>query len=79
MGILQTVARRHVKFNPADAAHRAAYWKLRTTGQQDENLRFVLDEGFSSIISMMQARIADHFSAPIETARGVARIDRAKQ
>lgn len=65
MGILQTVHRRHVRFNAADAQHRAAYWNLRQTGKQDENLRFVLEEGFSNVIAMMQQKIADHFSAPV--------------
>lgn len=64
MGILQTVHRRHVSFDPAKAEHRAAYWKLRTTGRQDDNLRFVLEEGFSNVLGMMQQKIADHFSEP---------------
>lgn len=64
MGVLQTVHRRHVVFEPGSPEHRAAYWKLRTEGRQDENLRFVLEEGFSSTLTMMQAKIADHFSKP---------------
>ena len=64
MGILQTVLRRHVAFNPANAEHRAAYWRLRTTGRQDHNLRFVLEDGQASVLAMMQIRIADHYSAP---------------
>lgn len=64
MGKLQENYRRHVPFDPAKAEHRAAYWKLRTTGRQDEDLRFILADGFSSVLSMMQARIADHFSEP---------------
>ena len=74
MGILQTVHRRHIRFNPADAAHRVAYWRLRTTGKQDENLRFVLEEGYSNVLAMMQARIADHFSQPTEEAAKVLRM-----
>ena len=65
MGILQTVHRRHVTFNPANEKHRNAYWKLRRTGRQDDDLRFILDEGFANVLSMMQARLADHFSAPV--------------
>ena len=65
MGILQTVHRRHVRFNPADASHRAAYFVLRTSGKQDEDLRFVLEEGFSSVLTMMQTKIADYFSRPV--------------
>lgn len=76
MGILQTVHRRHVRFNPADPAHRAAYWKLRTTGKQDEDLRFVLEEGFSNVLGMMQQRIADHFSKPIAAEASIARLRR---
>lgn len=66
MGILQTTHRRHVAFNPAREEHRAAYWRLRSTGKQDPDLRFILEEGFSSVISMMQAKLADHFSRPVE-------------
>ena len=64
MGILQTVPKAHVKFDPAKAEHRQAYWQLRTTGKQDQNLRFVLEEGFGSVLTMMQCKIADHFSEP---------------
>lgn len=61
MGILQTVQREHVIFEPGNAEHRAAYWHLRTTGRQFEKLRFVVEEGFSSVLTMMQCKIADHF------------------
>lgn len=64
MGSLQTTYRRHVRFNPADPLHRAAYWTLRHEGKQDENLRFILEEPFRSVIAMMQSKIADHFSDP---------------
>lgn len=64
MGILQTILREHVAFNPANPEHREAYWKLRTTGRQDERLRFILEEGFGDVLSMMQVKIADHFSSP---------------
>lgn len=64
MGILQTVSREHIPFDPANEGHRAAYWLLRTTGKQDPRLRFILDEGFGSVLTMMQARIADRFSEP---------------
>lgn len=66
MGILQTVHRRHIHFDPAKAEHRAAYWNLRKTGRQDETLRFVLEEGFSNVLAMMQQKIADHFSKPVQ-------------
>lgn len=61
---LQTVHRRHVVFEPSNEKHRAAYWRLRTEGRQDENLRFVLEEKFGSVLTMMQTKIADHFSQP---------------
>lgn len=61
---LQTVYRRHIPFNPADAEHRAAYWVLSKEGKQDPELRFVLEERFGSVLTMMQAKIADHFSEP---------------
>ena len=65
MGILQTLIRKHVLFDPANAEHRAAYWRLRTTGKQDEELRFVIEESFSSVLTLMQTKIADHFSTPV--------------
>lgn len=61
MGILQRVLREHVTFEPANPVHRAAYWHLRTTGRQFEKLRFVVEEGFSSVLTMMQAKISDHY------------------
>jgi len=62
MGILQTVHKAHVPFDPENETHRAAFWKLRTTGIQDIELRFVLEEGYGSVITMMQDKIACHFS-----------------
>lgn len=64
MGILQTVRREHIKFNPADATHRAAFYQLRMTGKQNEKLRFVCEEGYGSVLTMMQDMIACHFSKP---------------
>ena len=64
MGVLQTTYRRHIAFNPANDRHRAAYWRLRKEGRQHEEMRFVLEEGFANVISMMQAKIADHYSDP---------------
>lgn len=64
MGILQTVAREHIKFDPASKAHRAAFWQLRTTGKQNERLRFILEEGYGSVLTMMQDRLACYFSEP---------------
>lgn len=61
---LQSTLRRHVTFDPAKAEHRAAYWKLRTEGQQDLELRFMLEAPYTNVLAMMQARIADHFSEP---------------
>lgn len=77
MGSLQTTYRRHVKFNPANAQHRAAYWKLRKEGKQDADLRFVLEDGFGSVLAMMQARIADHFSDP--ATEGASSIKQAER
>jgi hypothetical protein len=65
MGVLQTTSRRYVRFRPELPEHRMVYWRLRSTGRQDENLRFVLEEGYSNLISMMQTKIADHFSQPV--------------
>ena len=71
MGVLQTVYRKHVAFDPANAEHRAAYWKLRTSGKQDEELRFVIEEPFSSVLTMMQAKIADHFARPAPATQNI--------
>ena len=73
MGILQTTLRRHVHFDPSNEAHRTAYWRLRSSGRQDENLRFVLEEGFTNVLQMMQAKIADYFSRPEEKVKVLRR------
>lgn len=64
MAILDTVVRTHIPFDAGNLEHRQIYWKLRTTGRQDPDIRFVLEEGFSSVITMMQTKIADHYSRP---------------
>jgi hypothetical protein len=64
MAILDGVVRTHIHFNPAAHEHRAIYWKLRTTGRQDPDVRFILEEGFSSVMTMMQTKLADHYSRP---------------
>ena len=74
MGILQRTLRRHVRFDPAKPEHRAAYWILRSTGKQDEALRFELEKEYSNLISMMQAKIADYFSEPLKEAQMISRI-----
>lgn len=64
MGILQTVHRQHIPFDPSSETHRAAYWKLRSTGKQDEQLRFIVEEGYGSVLSMMRVKLADWVSEP---------------
>lgn len=74
MGILQRVSKAHIKFRPELEEHRAAYWELRTSGRQDARLRFELEQGYSNLLTMMQAKLADHFSKPVEAS--VARLQR---
>jgi hypothetical protein len=76
MGILQTIYRKHVAFDPNNPEHRLAYWILRTTGRQDEHLRFIVEEGYTSVLTMMQTKIADHFSQPAPAS--VASVSRRK-
>ncbi len=76
MGALQRVQRTHIAFNAANAEHRAVYWKLKTSGRQDEHLRFIVEEGFSSVLTMMQVKIADHFSKPNEETEGAVQLRR---
>jgi hypothetical protein len=64
MGILQTVSREHVTFDPANTEHRHAFYMLHETGKQDSKLRFVLEEPYSSVLSMMADKIALHYSRP---------------
>ena len=73
MGILQTVGREHVPFDPSNSDHRAAFWQLRTTGKQDERLRFILEEGYGSVLTMMQDRLACHFAKP--KAKVIAKVE----
>lgn len=74
MAVLETVSRKHVTFDPGNAEHRAVYWRLRTTGRQDSELRFIIDEGFSSIITMMQTKLADYYCRPTEARASIRRI-----
>jgi len=64
MGILQTVTKEHVAFDPANDQHRQAFYMLHETGKQDSRLRFVLEEPYSSVLSMMADKIALHYSRP---------------
>lgn len=72
--LLAELTREHVAFDPAKPEHRSAYWTLRTTGRQDARLRFLLEAGFTNVLQMMQQKIADHFSRPVEA--GVQRLER---
>lgn len=74
MAVLDTVGRTHIHFNPAKAEHRAVYWRLRTSGRQDPDLRFVLEEGYSSVLTMMQTKLADHFCRPSQESAQVSRL-----
>jgi hypothetical protein len=65
---LQSVLRTHVTFDPSNPEHRKAYRTLRTTGKQDPNLRFLLEPGFTTLITMMQAKLADWASEEWEEA-----------
>lgn len=78
MGILQRVYRKHHAFDPGNARHRACYWRLRTTGKQDEELRFILEEGYSSVLTMMQDKIANHFSSPVVAKENVWPLEKKK-
>lgn len=73
MGILQTMLREHVPFNPENPEHRAAYWHIRSTGRQLDKLRFVVEEGFSSVLTMMQSKLADHYCKPEKPASATVR------
>lgn len=64
MGILQTTQHEYVIFDPANDEHKAAYWHIRTTGRQLNKLRFIVEEGFSSVLTMMQSKLADHCCKP---------------
>ncbi len=65
MSTLDKMTFRKIPFDPANAGHRAIYWQLRTTGKQHSEIRFGLEEPFSSVVNMMQCKIADHYSKPL--------------
>lgn len=75
MKLLGTLEKKQHIFDPAKAEHRSAYWRLRTTGRQDTELRFLLEPGFTNIITMMQQKIADHFSKPVEAKAAAVMAD----
>lgn len=77
MGILQTVQKEHVQFDPANDVHRSAFWKLRTTGKQDAKLRFICEEGYGSVLTMMQDKIACHYSR--QEVAAVVQIKRGRK
>ena len=64
MGILQTTLKEHVPFDPTNEQHRQAFYMLHETGRQDGRLRFVLEEPYQSVLSMMADKIALHYSKP---------------
>lgn len=49
---------RPVVYNPGEEVHLEAYLSL-TKGKQS-NLRFILEDGYPSIISMMERKNSDH-------------------
>jgi len=64
MGILQTVQREYIVFDPTNDQHRQAFYMLHETGKQDEKLRFILQEPYANVLSMMADKIALHYSRP---------------
>ena len=66
MSVLDKMTFRKIDFDPANPEHRAIYWQLRTTGRQHPEIRFSVPEPFTSVLTMMTVKIADHFSAPRE-------------
>lgn len=59
MRVLERVVIEHVTFNPHDSEHRVAYLMLMYESRQHPNLRFVLEQPFTSLLNMMQVRMAD--------------------
>jgi hypothetical protein len=60
MAVLDSLRRDHVKFDPENVHHKEAYKLLRERGQQHPTLRFILEEGYGSQMSMMQDKLANH-------------------
>jgi hypothetical protein len=56
--ILDATIKTHVTFDAACVQHRIAYTMLRVSRQQHPTLRFVLEEGYSSVLHMMQDKVA---------------------
>jgi hypothetical protein len=47
-----------VNFNPNYSEHRKAYVMLEYTGKQHPHLRFLLEENFEDVLTMMRVKIA---------------------
>jgi hypothetical protein len=69
MAVLDGNIKEHVKFDPKDPEHRRAYALIRYRGQLHPSLRFVLEEGYGSIISMMQDKLANS-ACPLSLLEG---------
>lgn len=55
---LESVIKERVIFNPHNPEHRRAFYLVSIEQKQHPTLRFQLEEPFSSVLLMMQAKLA---------------------
>lgn len=78
MKLLGTIAKEQIHFDPSRPDHLAAYWGLKTTGRQDQKLRFLLEPGFTNVLQMMQVKIADWAASKSIAPTSVVKLERRK-
>lgn len=77
MAQIELMRKAHVPFDPEKEEHRAAYLSLRR-GRMDKNLRFICEEGYSCILTMMQDKIA-HWACTSEAVSLGVRLSNKKK
>ena len=61
MSTLDVVSKKHVIFDPNDKDHLQAFHSFYFKGKQHPTLRFTLEEGYSSVVTMAQNKIINTF------------------
>ena len=57
MSLLDKVTKKQVAFDPTNKEHLQAFESVYLHGRQHPTLRFTLDEGYTSVVTMAQDKI----------------------
>lgn len=61
MSLLDKVLKKHVEFDPRKPEHLKAFHSVYFTGRQHPTLRFVLEDGYQSVVTMAQDKIIKQY------------------